>query len=71
MLVEFSGDLLLILGEILIALAILGVHNTVMKERKIDSKVGKIIQKEHWLVYAGIALLVLGFALRQLGKYLL
>lgn len=69
--IEFAGDLLLILGEILIALAVLSVHNTVLKERKIDKAVGKTIQKEQLLIYLGIALLVGGFALRQLGNYLL
>lgn len=66
---EFLGETLDVLGKILIAMTAIGVHDSVLKEHKIDAEVSKSIRKEHIYGYLGIVLLVLGYVLRQLGKY--
>ncbi len=65
---EFVGDTLEILGGILIALAVIAVHDTEVKERQIDEAVYKSIRKEHVLVFVGISLLIIGFLLNQIGR---
>jgi len=67
---EFIGDIFDVLGKIMIAMTALAVHDTVMKKHALDDEVDKTIRKEHIYAFAGIALLVTGFALRQIGKYL-
>ena len=68
--IEFVGEVLDVLGKIMIAMTVLAVHNTMMKEHRIDEQVNKTIRKEHLYAFIGIALLVSGFTLRQIGKYL-
>ena len=65
---EFIGDTLEIIGGILIALAVIAVHDTEVKERQIDDAVRKSIRKEHLFVFVGISLLIIGFLLNQLSK---
>ena len=68
--IVFIGDVLDVLGKIMIAMTALAVHDTVMNEHKIDDKVNKSIKREHLYAYLGITFLVVGFLLRQLGRYL-
>lgn len=67
--IEFIGDVLEILGGILIALAVLTVHDTFNKEHKIDEAVSSSIKKERVYVFVGVTLLILGFFFQQLGQY--
>ena len=66
---EFIGETLDVLGKVMIALTAIAVHDTVNKEHKIDDKVGSAVRKEHVFGFIGIALLIAGYTLRQLGKY--
>ena len=68
--VEFIGETFDVLGKIMIAMTALAVHDTVMRENSIDDAVNKTIKREHLYAFIGITLLILGFFLRQLGKYL-
>lgn len=69
MILEIIGDTLDVIGKILIALAVIAVHETFVKEHKFDSKVSKTVHKEHILVIIGTTLIIIGYALRQLGKH--
>ena len=68
--IEFVGEVFDVLGKIMIAMTALAVHNTVMREHRIDEEVERTVRKEHLYAFIGIALLVAGFTLRQIGKYL-
>lgn len=66
---EFIGETLDVFGKVLIALTAIAVHDTVYKEHRIDDAVGKTIRKEHVFGFLGIAFIILGYTLRQLGKH--
>jgi multisubunit Na+/H+ antiporter MnhG subunit len=68
--IEFIGDICEILGGILIALAVIAVHDTFNREHKIDEAVSSSIKKEHVYVFTGVTLLIFGFFLQQLGRYI-
>lgn len=67
--IEFIGETLDVLGKVLIALTAIAVHDTVMKEHQIDAAVDKTVRKEHVLGFLGITFIIVGYVLRQLGKY--
>ncbi len=64
----FIGDVMEILGGILIALAVLAVHDTFNKEHRMDKAVSSSIRKEHVYVFVGVTLLISGFFLQQIGN---
>ncbi len=66
---EFIGDTLDVIGKVLIALTAIAVHDTVIKEHRIDAAVGRTVRKEHVFGFLGIACIIAGFTLRQLGKH--
>lgn len=66
---EFIGETLDVFGKVLIALTAIAVHDTVIKEHKIDEAVGKTVRKEHVLAFLGITFILAGYTLRQFGKY--
>lgn len=66
---EFVGETLDVFGKILIALTAIAVHDTVMKEHRIDDAVSRTVRKEHVFGFMGITFIILGYTLRQLGKY--
>ena len=68
--IEFIGDVFDVLGKIMIAMTALAVHDSVMKSHKLNDEVDKTIRKEHVYAFVGIAFLVIGFALRHIGRYL-
>ena len=69
MLLEFIGETIDIIGKILIALTAIAVHDTVLEEKGVDDRVQRTIRKEHVYGFLGIGLLILGYILRQLGRY--
>lgn len=69
MILELIGDTLDVIGKILLALTVIAVHETVIREHKIDNKVSKTVRKEHIFVFLGLVCIITGYALRQLGKY--
>ena len=66
---EFIGETLDVFGKILVALTAIAVHDTVIKEHRIDDAVGRTVRKEHIFGFLGITLIIAGYALRQLGRY--
>lgn len=66
---EFIGETFDVCGKVLIALTAIAVHDTLQKEHEIDEAVGKTVRKEHVYGFLGITLIIMGFVLRQLGKY--
>lgn len=58
------ADILNLLGEILIAFAIIRVHTRLMKEHRIDDDVIRTIKGEQRYVIIGIIFLILSFILR-------
>ena len=69
MVLEFIGETLDVFGKILIALTAIAVHDAVIREHKIDAVVGRTVRKEHIFGFLGIALIIAGYVLRQLGKH--
>lgn len=53
-----------LLGEIMIAITVIRVHNTVVREHKIDKDVLKSMSGEKRYAIIGILLIALAFALR-------
>lgn len=68
---EFIGETLDVFGKIMIALTAIAVHDSVIKEHKIDAAVGRTVRKEHVFGFLGIALIIAGYVLRQLGRHAL
>lgn len=67
--IEFIGETLDVLGKVLIALTAIAVHDTVMKEHQFDDNVDKSVRKEHVYGFLGITFIIMGYVLKQLGKY--
>lgn len=65
--IVFVGEVLSILGEVIIALVVFDVHRHVLKEKRIDADVLRTIRQERVYAAIGIILLVVGFVLRMLG----
>lgn len=61
---EFIGQTLQVLGEVMIGLTAIMVHRRVWKEHKINPVVYKEMQKEQIIGIAGIVLLVVGYFLQ-------
>lgn len=57
------SSVLELIGAILIALVVWGVHSRIIKEHKIDEIVLKSMRREKAFVYAGIVFLILSFVL--------
>ena len=57
------SSILELIGAILIALVVWGVHSRIIKEHRIDEVVLKSMRREKAFVYAGITFLILSFLL--------
>jgi len=66
---EFIGETLDIIGKILVAITAIAVHDSVIKERRIDEQVNRTIRKEHVYGFLGIVFMVAGYILRQLARH--
>ncbi|MFT5179522.1 MAG: hypothetical protein ACI9GH_000048 [Candidatus Paceibacteria bacterium] len=53
-----------LLGEILIAMAVVRVHSHVLKEHKLDKDVYTTIKKEKLYAVVGISLMIVSFILQ-------
>ncbi len=56
-------SILELVGALLIALVVWGVHSRIIKEHKIDEVVLKSMRREKAFVYSGIIFLILSFLL--------
>lgn len=62
--IEFLSELLMLAGDILVAVVVFNVHGHVLKEKRIDKDVLDTMRRERRLVLFGIALVLIGFAMR-------
>lgn len=65
---EFIGDTLQVLGEVMIGITAIMVHRRVWKEHRINLVVYKEMQREHIVGILGIILLVAGYFIQILWK---
>lgn len=70
-LLEFIGDLIEILGKLLVAWAAIMVHHRFKHEHKVDDAVFKVMQWETRLGGLGIAMIIVGFSIRTYATYIL
>ncbi|MBI2618435.1 hypothetical protein HYW58_03225 [Candidatus Kaiserbacteria bacterium] len=59
----FWGLTFRIIGEVILGLAVIGVHWRIVKEHRIDGKVLKDIRRERNLAIIAIILMAVGYAL--------
>lgn len=64
------SDILTLIGEIIIAYAVIAVHDRMREEHKIDAEVYKTMKRERLLMIFGIVLLFAGFSLRIIERTL-
>lgn len=67
----FVGELLRVLGEVMVVLAVLHMHSTMVEEHKIDRRVVLTFRQERVLTWTGLLSIVIGFALEIHGELLL
>ena len=61
------GEVLTVVGKVMVVLAVLHMHSTLVKEHKIDRKVILSFQQERVLTWSGLLCIVAGFVLQVLG----
>lgn len=59
----FWGVTLGVMGEVLVVLAVLHMHHSLVKEHRIDKKVILSYRQERWLTFIGLLLIVTGYTL--------
>lgn len=59
----FWGMTLGVVGKVLVVLAVLHMHHSLVKEHRIDKKVILTYRQERVLTFIGLILIVLGYAL--------
>lgn len=62
--INIVSKLIELVGELLIAFAVVRVHSHLKSEHRLDDDVYKVIQKEHGLVILAVILLVIAFILQ-------
>lgn len=62
--IDFLGFSLQVLGEILIAIAVLRMHGKLSEEHRIDKKVISTIHQEKRITYLAILLILVGYVLQ-------
>lgn len=61
------GDIITVIGEVLVGWMAIAVHHRVRHEHKVDDKVFKLMRKENVLGKIGISLIVSGLIIRLVG----
>jgi len=61
------GDIITVLGEILVGWMAIAVHHRVRHEHKVDEKVFSLMRKENTLGKIGIGLIIAGLIIRLAG----
>lgn len=59
----FWGVTLGVIGEVLVVLAVLHMHHSLVKEHRIDKKVILSYRQERWLTFIGLLLIVIGYGM--------
>lgn len=71
MLIGHIADLFTLTGDVIIAYAVIAVHDRMREEHSIDEAVYQSMLKERRYVVFGIVLVFLGFALRVVERQLI
>jgi len=58
------GDIVTVVGEVLVGWMAIAVHHRVRNEHKIDEKVFTLMRKENTLGKGGISLIIIGLIIR-------
>lgn len=58
------GDIVTVIGEVLVGWMAIAVHHRVRNEHKVDEKVFTLMRKENILGKFGIGLIILGLLIR-------
>lgn len=58
------GDIITVVGEVMVGWTAIAVHHRVRHEHKIDDKAFKLMKTENSLGKIGIVLIILGLAIR-------
>lgn len=61
------GMTLEMLGKVLVVLAVLHMHHTMIKEHSIDTRVVLTYKQERWLTLLGLVLIVVGYLIKILA----
>lgn len=64
MVLSFIGFTLDVIGKVLLGISVYLVHSRIMREKKIDKKVLKEMQKERSLVLIGLILIIIGYIIQ-------
>lgn len=64
-----AASALELIGGILIALVVLGVHTRILEERRIDNAVLKTVKRERFFVYFGLSFLIIGFVIECFVRF--
>lgn len=70
MFIGHIADLLTLIGDVIIAYAVIAVHDRMREEHSIDDAVYSTMVRERRYVVAGIILIFTGFALRVVERLL-
>lgn len=70
MLIGHISDLITLLGDVIIAYAVIAVHDRMREEHSIDEAVYRSMLRERRLIVVGITLLFMGFTLRIIERTL-
>lgn len=68
MFIGHLSDALTLIGEVIIAYAVIAVHDRMREEHKIDAAVYRTMRRERSFVVVGIVLLFIGFSLRIIER---
>lgn len=68
MLIGHIADLLTLMGDVIIAYAVIAVHDRLREERTIDEKVYRTMIVERRWVICGVLLVFVGFSLRVIER---
>ena len=68
MLVGHLSDIFSLIGDVIIAYAVIAVHDRMREEHAIDDSVYHSMLKERRLIVFGIVMLFLGFTLRVVER---
>lgn len=68
MLIGYIAEIFELIGGVIIAYAVIAVHDRMREEHKIDSEVYRSMIKERRLVLFGVFLLFMGFSLGTIER---
>ncbi|HEX9679633.1 MAG TPA: hypothetical protein VGA08_03365 [Candidatus Saccharimonadales bacterium] len=70
MFIGHAADLLILVGEVIIAYAVIAVHDRMREEHSVDNAVYNTMLRERRMVIFGVILLFIGFTLRIIERIL-